>query len=295
MAMLKKPDKKYYFGPRGKKLCVLEWGAEDKPVVLLIHGFPGCAEHAKLMSQTPYWDSFRLISMDRPGYGESDVQKNITPLNFAKQIESLLNEKKIQNFSIISVSGGAPYSFAIAYLLQDRVLKMCSIAGVAPITLKTFFMMNTQQQKAWVLQKVFPRLALSIGFDRVWQKGIDKMDDLLFTRMHEFSIHDQKVFSHPEIGPELIASTKMALKNGPGGVIDDMYVFGKKWGFDLFQIKTPITFWHGTGDDVVHKRFSKEMSRRVPKSRLRIVPNEGHYSLLLNHRDVILEDLLNLK
>lgn len=291
---MKPSERKYFFGPIGKRLRIHEWGATGKPVVLLVHGFPGCAEHAKLMSGTPYWDQFRLIAMDRPGYGESDVQKKITPLQFAHQVANLLDQQSIHKISIISVSGGAPYSLAIAYLLKERVQKVSCVAGVAPISTKTFFYMNSQQKKAWVLQKLFPRPVLNYALNRVWKKGIDKMDELLFTRMNEFSVHDQQVFSHPVLGPELLATTKAALQQGPGGVIDDMFVYGKSWGFDLLQVQCPVTFWHGTSDDVVHKRFSKEMSRRVQKGRLKIIPNEGHYSLLMNHRDSILEDILNL-
>ncbi|MCC6137865.1 MAG: alpha/beta hydrolase [Bdellovibrionaceae bacterium] len=287
-------ERQYFFGSPGQRLRIHEWGGLDKPVVLLVHGFPGCAEHAKLMSGTPYWNSFRLLAMDRPGYGESDVQKKITPLEFARQVEKLLDDQGIKNISIISVSGGAPYSLAIAFLLKERVLRVSSVAGVAPISAKTFFFMNSQQKKAWALQKIFPRPVLHYAFNRVWKKGVDKMDELLFTRMNEFSVYDQKVLSHPELGPELLATTKAALQQGPGGVIEDMFVYGKAWGFDLLQVQCPVTFWHGTSDDIVHKRFSKDMSRRVRQGTLRIIPNEGHYSLLMNHRDSILKDVLNL-
>lgn len=287
-------QRSYYFGAKGQKLSVHEWGTTDKPVILLVHGFPGCAEHAKLMSGTPFWNSFRLISMDRPGYGKSDVQKKITPIKFAQQVQSLLDEKKIDTFSIISVSGGAPYSFAIAHLLPQRVQKVSCVAGIAPISFSNFFYMNSQQKKAWALQKIVPRLLLNYALHSVWQKGIDKMDKLLFTKMDAFSEFDQKVFSDPQIGPELISTMKAALQNGPGGVIDDMRVYGKHWGFDLAQVSCPVTLWHGNRDDVVHQRFSKEMRRQLPKAKLKIKMNEGHYSLLMNYRDSIIQDALNL-
>jgi pimeloyl-ACP methyl ester carboxylesterase len=290
---MKPADRKYYFGQQGRRLSVSEWGALDKPVILLIHGFPGCAEHAKLMSETPYWDSFRLIAMDRPGYGDSDVQPRITPLDFARQVQMLLAELQISKLSIISISGGAPYALAIAFLMPDVVTRINSVAGVAPMSLQTFYYMNGQQKKAWFIQKVLPRPLLNYALGKVWKKGIDKMDDFLFTRLDEFSESDRQVFNHPQIGPELIATTKYALRQGPGGIIDDMFVYGKSWGFNLLDVQCPITFWHGTNDEVVHKRFSKMMSRRVARGNLRIVPHEGHYSILLNYRDSILSDALN--
>lgn len=295
---MKPAERKYFFGPQGRRLSVCEWGGIDKPVILLIHGFPGCAEHAKLMSETPFWNSFRLIAMDRPGYGDSDVQPRITPLDFARQVQELLAELKISKLSIISISGGAPYALAIAFLLPDVVARVTCVAGVGPISMETFFYMNGQQKKTWFIQKLFPRPVLNYALGKVWKKGVDKMDDLLFTRLDEFSESDRKVFNHPQLGPELIATTKNALRQGPGGIIDDMFVYGKAWGFNLKHVHCPVTFWHGTSDEVVHKRFSKLMSRRVARGFLRIVPNEGHYSLLLNYRDSIISDALefpNLK
>ncbi|MFN9066262.1 MAG: alpha/beta fold hydrolase, partial [Bdellovibrionales bacterium] len=82
--------RRYFFGESGKRILVKEWGDPLKPVILLVHGFPGCADHGKFMSGSPYWEHFRLIAVDRPGYGHSDPQTNITPLAFAAQIEELL-------------------------------------------------------------------------------------------------------------------------------------------------------------------------------------------------------------
>jgi pimeloyl-ACP methyl ester carboxylesterase len=47
---MKNSDRNYYFGETGKRLFIREWGSVDKRVILLIHGFPGCADHGKLMS-----------------------------------------------------------------------------------------------------------------------------------------------------------------------------------------------------------------------------------------------------
>lgn len=292
--MMKPAERKYFFGPLGRRLSVSEWGGVDKPVILLIHGFPGCAEHAKLMSDTPHWNSFRLIAIDRPGYGESDIQPRITPLDFAVQMQALLVSLDIHKLSIISISGGAPYALAMAYLLPEVVSRVTCVAGVAPMSFATFYYMNGQQKKTWFIQKLFPRPVLNYALGKIWKKGIDKMDDLLFTKLDEFSESDRQVFNHPLLGPELIATTKNALRQGPGGIIDDMSVYGKAWGFNLKQVLCPVTFWHGTSDEVVHKRFSKMMSRRVARGSLRIMPHEGHYSLLLNYRDSIISDALNM-
>ncbi|MBY0316116.1 MAG: alpha/beta hydrolase [Bdellovibrionales bacterium] len=285
-------DRQYYFGSPEKRMRFHEWGPVDKPVILLVHGFPGSGDHAKLISQTPHWNSFRLISMDRPGYGDSDLQKKITPLIFAEQIKEFLMAQQIEKFSLISVSGGAPFALAIAYVMGDAVQRVSCIGSVGPITQSSFFFLSAQQQKFWVIQKLAPRPLLHLLFHRIWKENISKLDEVLFTQEDQFNPQDYKVLTDPILGPELMNMTKTSLQKGAGGVVEDIYVFGSDWGFNISEIKCPVTLWHGSRDNIVHKRFSKFMKNRIPRARLRFIPNESHYSLLLNYRDQILEELL---
>jgi pimeloyl-ACP methyl ester carboxylesterase len=289
---MKKHDRKYFFGKKGQRLLVREWGPLTQPVILLIHGFPGCSDHGKLMSGSPLWNSFRLIALDRPGYGSSEPQKKITPLKFAAQVEYLLNHLKIDKFSILSVSGGAPYSMAIAYHLKKRVQRVTSIGGVAPLSPFNFLYMNSQQKKAWIIQNLVPGPVLNKLAQKLWKKNTLYLDKLLFTRMDSFSAADQKILKDPKLGPELVKSMKIALKNGPEGVLTDMKVYAKQWGFPLKKINCPVTLWHGGQDDVVHVKFARDMKRKLPRAKINFIENEGHYSLLANYRDAILKDLL---
>lgn len=85
--------------------------------------FRGCADQARMMTSTPLLKNFRLVAIDRPGYGQSKFQPDLTPIKFAKQIVELLNQLKIDKVSILSVSGGAPYSMALAHQLKRARLK----------------------------------------------------------------------------------------------------------------------------------------------------------------------------
>jgi pimeloyl-ACP methyl ester carboxylesterase len=290
---LKKPTREYFFGKKGQRLFFKEWGNVDKPVVLLVHGFPGCADQGRLLSTTPHLKDFRLIAMDRPGYGDSEHQPNLTPLKFAQQIQLFLQKKKIKTFTILSVSGGAPYAMAVAFLMQERVLKICSVAGVAPLTFSNIKYLNSQQRKAWVLRNVVPGKVLGLALNRVWKSGLDNIEKLLFTDIETFSKPDQKVLLHPTYGPALTETLKISLMQGPWGVLGDMKVYARPWGFPLQQVLCPITLWHGSKDDVVHVKFSEEMKKRMPQAKMNFIEGEGHYSLALNCRDDIILDLLN--
>ena len=289
---MKNAERSAYFGNPGKRIFFLEWGELDKPVVLLFHGFPGCADHGKLMSLTPYFEKFRVISFDRPGYGHSDFQKNLTPLQLASQLRDLLDHLNIDKLSILSVSGGALYSLALAYILKDRVNKLTSVAGVAPLTLRNCRYMSSSQKKAWVLRNLVPSRVLHFGMRKVWKSGLDKVDQLLFSDLESFSAPDRVVFKHPVIGQALLEMTKHSLSQGPDAILADLRHYSKAWGFPLSAILCRVTLWHGSQDDVVHFRYAEDMRRKLPNSNLKFIEGEGHYSLPMNCRDEILKDLL---
>lgn len=289
---MKQCDRSYYFGHDHEKIFIQEWGDLDKPVFFLVHGFPGCSEHGRLVSTSPISKSFRLIAIDRPGYGNSVPQKDITFLKFAKQIQNFLTEQKIDKFSIISVSGGAPYALALAYLMKDQVLKLTSLGGIAPLTFKNFKYMNRIQKRTWLAQQFIPDPVLHFGVNRVWGKGLDKIEEALFTELDGFSEPDRQVFKHADIQAVLVEATTLALKQGPVGVLRDIKIYAKDWGFPLSEVTCPVTLWHGGLDDVVHYRFAQDMQSYLPTAKLNFIENEGHYSILLNCRDQILSDLL---
>jgi pimeloyl-ACP methyl ester carboxylesterase len=291
---MRKQDRSYFYGKTGQRLLVQEWGAEDQPVVLLVHGFPGCADHGGLMALSSMWGSFRLIAMDRPGYGQSDLQKKLTPLKFAEQIKEFLDEIKIDKLSIITVSGGAPFAMAVAYLLKDRVLKLTSVAGVAPLTIKNSRYMSSQQRRMWMLRRLVPQSVLEFAMHRMWEGGIDKIDQFLFSESNAFSLPDQKVFANPTVGPILISTLRTALAQGPGAILEDLSVYVRSWGFPLDEITCPVTLWHGSSDDVVHYKYAEEMKSLLAKAELKFISDEGHYSLSLNCRDAIIADLLRV-
>lgn len=289
---MQNPDRETFFGAKGKRIYFQDWGGYDKPVILLFHGFPGCADHGKLMTMTPYLKNFRLISFDRPGYGRSDFQKDLTPLKLAEQIKSFIDYLHIDELSILTVSGGAPFGMATAYLLKDRVQKLTSVAGVAPLTFKNFRFMNSMQRKGWLLRNLVPNSMLEFGAKKVWNKGLKSFDRYFFTGIESFGEADQIVFKHPIVGEALKEFTKHSISQGPEAILADMKIYSKAWGFPLSKIHCPVTLWHGSADDVVHYRFAQDMSRKLPKATLNFIEGEGHYSLPMNCRDEIIQDLL---
>ena len=79
-------------------------GSDDLPTLLFIHGTPGSWNaFMDYMQDTALLKQFRVISVDRPGFGYSDFGK---PLNITAQ-SAILNEwmQQIQNGKPVNLIG----------------------------------------------------------------------------------------------------------------------------------------------------------------------------------------------
>jgi pimeloyl-ACP methyl ester carboxylesterase len=72
------------------------------------------------------------------------------------------------------------------------------------------------------------------------------------------------------------------------GLYADAALYAERWGFGLEDIEFPVHFWHGRDDANFHWSLAEEMAGRVRGARMRIVENEGHFSLPINQADAIL-------
>ena len=76
-------------------------------------------------------------------------------------------------------------------------------------------------------------------------------------------------------------------------VFHDARIYAEPWGFDLREIRVPTRFWHGREDRNFHWQLAKEMAAEVPGSEIRILEEEGHYSLIARHHREVLLDLMS--
>ena len=65
-------------------------------------------------------------------------------------------------------------------------------------------------------------------------------------------------------------------------------LYANPWGFDLSNIALPVTLWQGGRDQVVPPAHARYLAAALPRSDLRLLPNEGHFSLPINYMHEIL-------
>jgi pimeloyl-ACP methyl ester carboxylesterase len=106
-------------------------GVDTLPTLVFIHGSPGSwHSYAKYLKDKELQKKFRMISVDRPGFGHSDYGKAKNIYDQAKQLVQFLQEyKNNAPLYLVGHSLGGPLVVEIASLQPDLIKGIVVIAG----------------------------------------------------------------------------------------------------------------------------------------------------------------------
>lgn len=273
----------------GRQLSFAEYGDPNGMPIFYFHGTPGSRLEAGRFHEVAVSNRCRLIGIDRPGMGLSTIDRKRNILSWAADVVNFANCLKIEKFSIIGHSGGAPFVAACAYAVPDRLNGAAIISGMAPLdNPESQIGMARGHRIANRLIKTIPWLAnIMMKLTLVMLKNPNMMNKMI-KKLPEV---DQAIFRDPSIRKTLINSTIEAFRGGVAGPAYEMKLLANPWGFSLKNIKYPITVWQGDLDMQVPMSHAKIYANLVVGAQLKIVENEGHLSLLNNHIEEVMRDV----
>ncbi len=259
----------------GRTLHVYDTGTDDadgaRLAVFWHHGTPNIGAPPEPLFPAAARLGIRWVSYDRPGYGGSSPHPDRNVASAAAHVSSIADALGIDRFALMGHSGGAPHALACGALLEERVLGVVSVAGLAPFGAEGL---------DW-----FAGMAASgVASLRAAAEGRAAKESYEASGAEydpEFTPADRAALSGAW-GSWLADIVGPAVEAGPGGLIDDDLAYVAPWGFDPAQVIAPILFMHGGRDRVVPSSHSEWLARRCPSAELRLCPDDGHISVL-NH------------
>lgn len=264
----------------GRKLGFATYGDPEGYPVLAFHGTPGSRLWFEEEDSISKKLGIHLIATDRPGYGISDPQPNRDLLDYPRDIAFLLEELQIQHCSIIGTSGGSIFAAACAFALSSKIYKAGFIAGVSQFEKgKPPKDMCRENRASFSFARNFPL------FTRVFSGYLRKM---MFSNPERYikSVQqqvkhlcetDQEIMQDPENASHLLNHLQEANRQGVKGIVQEMQLVTRPWGFKPEQIKTEVEIWHGSKDTLAPFSSAQELAKRIPRSNLNIVEGEGHF------------------
>ena len=115
----------------GRTVAVRQAGDPGGKPVVFFHGTPSCRLDAAFADDLCAELGVRMVSFDRPGYGESPAAP-FSLSSIARDTAPLADALDVERFATLGQSGGGPFSLASAAVLGDRITRAGVAAGPAP-------------------------------------------------------------------------------------------------------------------------------------------------------------------
>jgi pimeloyl-ACP methyl ester carboxylesterase len=211
----------------------------------------------------------RCIALDLPGYGQSS--KGDYPYDmafFAQSIREFIAVLQLKNVVLVGHSMGA--QIAITALLQDSTLCQ-KLVLLAPAGFETF----TEQEKTWFSLVYTPAVLKATSEEQI-RKNFE-LNFVQFPSDAAFMIQDRMALREtPEYDQycAMIPQCVMGMLKQP------------VWE-QLKELRQPTLVLYGEKDllipnRILHKTLTTQMvaesgQRRIPNSRLQMIPNTGHF------------------
>ncbi|MFB6640729.1 alpha/beta fold hydrolase [Streptomyces chartreusis] len=276
----------------GRRLLFYETSGDPKGhPVFLLHGTPGSRVGPRPRNSSLYKLKTRLISYDRPGYGESQRLKGRTIDHAAADVEAIADSLNLGPFSVLGRSGGAPHALACAALLPDRVASAAALVSIAPPDAEGLDWYDGMAQSNIEAYKTASE-ALSDGsaecLDRLKANLAsnaeairDNPASLLSWLTPGMPAADRVVVGHGGIRNLLLASYRTSALRSSFGWLDDVLSFRRDWGFEPGRIvEVPTLLWHGEHDTFSPVGHFRWLADRIPSATPVLKREAAHFAAL---------------
>ena len=219
------------------------------------NGYPILVQHGMIASITDYhlFDRLietgtHLISIARPGYGESSPYHMSNMAEWGDIVSVLVDELKISHFDILGMSSGAPYSYAIGSKLPEQVRNIFIFSGTPAL---------------------YDERVLAL-----WPYPVNKLASFI-----ELERVAKEIF-FSDVSPEdlLRDDIRDSMKNDCFGIAQDLKLRCTDWGFDLSEVKAAVYMQHSKADDQVPFSTAEITAHLLPNCQLDIRESDGHFS-----------------
>jgi pimeloyl-ACP methyl ester carboxylesterase len=287
------PDYRIVRSDDGRDLDVLLSGAPDGRTVVYHSGTPTGSVPFPQLDEAAADRGLGVMTYCRPGYGESTPQPGRSVADAAGDTATILDALGVESFVTLGWSGGGPHALACAALLPGRCQAAATLGSPAPYGVDGLVWTDGMGPENIV------------EFDAA-AAGADELTAFLTEASKEELTADAVVAAlgglvsdvdraaiTGDLAEYVAAGARRAVLNGIDGWRDDDLAFMTDWGFDVADITTPMSIWHGEHDRMVPFAHGVWVTRRAPRATAHLLSDEGHVSLTWRIGE-ILDELVSL-
>ena len=258
----------------GRRIGVAEFGTRSPLPVVYLHGFIG----SRLEPGAARIDGTNIISIDRPGYGRTDLQRLPSLCAWGADVAEALVQLGVSECIVVGVSTGAPYALAVAVALGPRARRVILAGGIAgPEVLETaggtalaLSMIGRRGSRTGRVLHRLLRIARATRLDRRFLARIV---------VSEREPLERQGLSLEVVHAKLLQSFRTGNRRGLRGALADARLVAQPWDFKVADLQAEVLILHGTDDSVVPPAHAHWYAAHLPCARLEMAPGELHLSM----------------
>jgi pimeloyl-ACP methyl ester carboxylesterase len=261
----------------GRELGWAEFGHPDGDVVFWFHGTPGARfQVPPRIDEVALQRGFRVIAVERPGTGRSTNHRYDRIIDFAPDLEVLANELGVERFAVVGLSGGGPYTLAVAKYMPDRVVMATLLGGMGPVRGPDAVFSYTRLMRFMAPSLEVLRTPVGSLLNRVVSAATPLADPVFSLYARFLGFADRPILGNPQFKAMFLHDLITA--GDLRATAHDLALFARHWGFQLDQVTVPVVVWHGLSDVIVPPSHGHHQAARVAHGELRVRAGAGHFA-----------------
>lgn len=262
-----------------RTISFADYGPASGMAVLCCHGGPGSRLEPRRISEQAAAVGFRLIGIDRPGYGKSTPLPGRSIHDWTQDALAVADHLALGQFLMVGVSTGGSYALATAAVAPSRVLGVLVCCGMTDIAWAN----DVDDAKMVGAQAIWNApdrdAAIAVAIDQFGERG-DKILVLDAGAPPALSPPDMAVVMDPAYAEGDPTNERFA--QGVLGYADDRIADGPRHGwasFDIDKVVCPVIVIHGEQDWIVPVAQAHHTAAILCDAELRTFAEHGHLSV----------------
>lgn len=263
----------------GRSVGYVDFGSAGQTPVLWCHGGPGSRFEPQASAKVAAAAGFRLIGIDRPGYGTSTLQPGRSIAGWVGDGLAVADHLGLERFLAVGVSTGGAYALALAAQAPERVEGVVACCALADMSWADGKAMMSAAGTRDLWGAADRESAIAIAAELLGAEGRKMFTSGLTST--PLPAADLAFLADPALLAGFQSSFAAMFANGVEAYVDDRRADGPGWsGFDVARIRCPVTVLHGALDTIVPVAHAHHTAASVPGAKLRVVDALGHFSIM---------------
>lgn len=277
----------------GRRLAFVDRGDPNGLPLIFTRGILGSRLTAHPDEQVLWDKRIRLLVPDRPGTGHSDPHTRPSLLNWADDVRQWMAHLGIPRWHMMGFVNGAGYALACAHQLPGQVMSVVLSGAAPPVNgMGDLRMFHGDLKHGLMLCRYSPALAPHV-YGLLTKNLASRVHQYFNDTLQHMPQVDKQVFADTRIRQNEANAVLEGAVNGNPSFINELFIASTEWGFDLKDINTPISFWHGKLDPYVNWKASEKMAAQCPNAKLQLVEDAGQF-LIYSHWAQLLDEVVGL-